>query len=122
MIKNFTDLEAWKEAHALTLLVYMATKEFPKEESYGLTSQLRRASISVESCIAEGFARYHYKDRVQFYIESRGSICEVESQSITARDLKYLNDLNFQKIYNQAERTAMVLGGLIRSTRKLIIK
>jgi len=58
----------------------------------------------------------------ELHIESRGSICEVESQSITARDLKYLNDLNFQKIYNQAERTAMVLGGLIRSTRKLIIK
>ena len=73
MIKNFTDLEAWKEAHALTLLVYMATKEFPKEESYGLTSQLRRASISVESCIAEGFARYHYKDRVQFYPPSQNT-------------------------------------------------
>lgn len=117
MIKTFTDLEAWKEAHELTLLVYKITKEFPKEEIFGLTSQLRRASISVESCIAEGFARYHYKDRVQFYIESRGSISEIESQSITAKDLKYISENDFRRIFDQAEKTAVILGGLIRSTR-----
>lgn len=66
MIKNFTDLEAWKEAHKLTLLIYKATKLFPESELFGLTSQLRRAAVSVESCIAEGFTRYHYKDRMNF--------------------------------------------------------
>ncbi len=55
IIKNFTDLDVWKEAHALTLLIYSLTKKFPKEELYGLTSQIKRAIISVESCIAEGF-------------------------------------------------------------------
>ncbi len=66
MIKNFTDLDVWKEAHKLTLLVYKETKTFPKDEMFGLVSQIRRAVVSIESCIAEGFARYHYKDRLNF--------------------------------------------------------
>lgn len=119
MIKNFTDLDAWKEAHKLTLIVYKVTKNFPKEETFGLTSQIRRAAVSVESCIAEGFARFHYKDRTQFYIESRGSIAEIESQAITSRDLEYLSSEDFNNIFGQAEKTAIILGGLIRSTRKL---
>jgi four helix bundle protein len=119
MIKNFTDLEAWKEAHKLTLLIYKITKNFPKDEMFGLTSQIRRASVSIESCIAEGFARYHYKDRAQFYTESRGSIAEVESQTITSKDLGYITPGEFEVIFDQAEKTAVILGGLIRSTKNL---
>lgn len=122
MIRNFTDLEAWKEAHKLTLIVYKHMRSFPKEEVFGLVSQLRRASISVESCIAEGFARFHYKDRVQFYMQSRGSVAEVESQSITSRDLNYLSGKVFKEIFDQAEKTAIILGGLIRSTKNLSSK
>lgn len=118
-INKFTDLEAWKEAHKLTLLVYQATKKFPREELYGLTSQLRSAAISIESCIAEGFNRFHYKDRLNFYYDARGSIGEVESQSITARDLEYMSKEDFEKIFNQAEKVGVILGGLIRSTENL---
>ncbi|MFH1863520.1 MAG: four helix bundle protein [bacterium] len=119
MIKNFTDLDVWKEAHKLTLLVYKETKTFPKDEMFGLISQIRRAVVSIESCIAEGFARYHYKDRLNFYYDARGSVAEVESQAITSRDLGYLSESQFKEIFNQSERVGVILSGLIRSTESL---
>ncbi|HLE48984.1 MAG TPA: four helix bundle protein [Patescibacteria group bacterium] len=122
LIKKFTDLDAWKEAHKLTLQIYKYTDLYPKSEEFGLKSQLRRAVISVESCIAEGFSRYHYKDRLNFYYDSRGSIAEVQSQLITSRDLKYLSEVKFTEAFNQSEKAGVVLGGLIRSTEKLIHK
>lgn len=119
MIKNFTDLDVWKEAHKLTLLVYKETKTFPKDEMFGLISQIRRAVVSIESCIAEGFARYHYKDRLNFYYDARGSVSEVESQIITAKDLGYLTGTLFEEIFKQAEKVGVILSGLIRSTERL---
>lgn len=118
-IKNFTDLEAWKEAHKLTLLVYKITNKFPKSELYGLTSQLRRAVVSIESCIAEGFSRFHYKDRLNFYYDARGSIGEVQSQLIDTKDLKFIKEIDFKSVWKQAERVNIILGGLIRSTQRL---
>ena len=119
MIKNFTDLEVWKEAHKLTLLIYKITQNFPKSEIYGLTSQLRRAAVSIESCIAEGFCRFHYKERLNFYYDSRGSIGEVQSQIIDAKDLKFINEEEFKQVFDQAEKIGIILGGLIRSTENL---
>lgn len=118
-INRFTDLEAWKEAHKLTLLIYQITGKFPKEELYGLTMQSRRAAVSIESCIAEGFSRYHYKDRLNFYYDARGSIGEVKSQSITAKDLEFMNKDDFERVFAQAEKVGVILGGLIRSTENL---
>lgn len=118
-IKDFIDLEAWKESHLLTLLVYECTQRFPKSELYGITSQLRRAVISIESCIAEGFCRFHYRERLQFYYDARGSVGEVKSQLITAKDLGFLLPRDFEKLYNQAEKAGVILAGLIRSTEKL---
>lgn len=119
MIKNFTDLEAWKEAHKLTLLIYKITNSFPKEEMFGLISQIRRAVISIESNIAEGFARFHYKDRLNFYFQARGSVSEVESQLITSKDLGYIKGKEFREILEQAEKVGRILSGLIRSTENL---
>jgi len=121
-INKFTDLEAWKEAHKLTLLIYKITQNFPREEMYGLTSQIRRAAISIESCIAEGFCRYHYKERLNFYYDARGSIGEVQSQSITGRDLQFMSEEDFVKVFDQAEKVGVILGGLIRSTENLSSK
>ena len=118
-IAKFTDLKAWEEAHNLTLFVYKYTKTFPRSETFGITSQLRRAAVSIESCIAEGFARFHYKDRLTFYYDARGSISEVQSQVITAKDLRYLNQAEFEEIWRQSETVAIILGGLIRSTENL---
>jgi len=78
-IKDFTNLNAWKEGHRLVLSVYEFTKEFPEDERFGLISQLRRASVSITSNIAEGFARYYFKDKVRFYYMARGSVSEVQN-------------------------------------------
>ena len=89
-IEKFEDLIAWQEAHRLTILIYEITAGFPQNEKFNLTSQVRRAVVSVESCIAEGFGRFHYKDRLNFYYDARGSLNEVFSQMITAKDLKFV--------------------------------
>ena len=118
-IQKFTDLHAWQEAHKLTLLVYKTTGKFPLDERFGLTSQIRRAIVSVESCIAEGFNRYHYKDRLNFYYDARGSLGEVQSQTITAYDLKFIPKEDFTQISELLEKVNIILGGLIRSTENL---
>lgn len=118
-ISKFADLDAWKEAHKLTLLVYKFTSEFPKTELYGLTSQLRRAVVSIESCIAEGFCRFHYKDRLNFYYDARGSTGEVQSQLIDAKDLRFIEESNFKLIWDQTEKVNLILNGLIRGTGRL---
>src|ERR1035437_1229381 len=97
-IKCFNDLKAWQEAHALVLMVYKCTESFPDKEKFGLTNQLRRAVISVTSNIAEGFGRQTSKEKIQFYYHSNGSLLEIKSQLFAGRDLKYLTDINFEKL------------------------
>jgi len=89
-IKSFTDLIVWQKGHALVLEIYKITSFFPKEELYGLTSQIKRAIISVTSNIAEGFVRHSKKEKVQFYYVSLGSITEVQNHLIIARDLHFI--------------------------------
>ena len=91
-IREFTDLNAWQKAHKVVLLTYRATKYFPKDEMFDLTNQMRRASISAESNIAEGFGRNTQKDKQHFFGIAKGSLLELQSQSITARDLEYLTE------------------------------
>jgi four helix bundle protein len=122
VIGSFKQLIAWQEAHKLTLTIYKITEHFPKTEIYNLISQLRRAAVSIESCIAEGFHRYHYKDRLVFFYDARGSIGEVQSQLIDALDLKYISQTEYNELENQTEKTARVLGGLIRQTQSLSVK
>jgi four helix bundle protein len=76
-IRNFYDLDAWKKGYLLTLEIYKVIVKFLKEELYGATSQLRRATSSITANIAEWFTRYHYKDKIRFYYNTRGSIVEV---------------------------------------------
>jgi len=118
-IKHFTDLDVWQEAHKLVLLIYKITSTFPSTEIYGITSQLRRAVVSITSCIAEGFYRYHYKDRLNFYYDARGSIGEVQSQIIESKDLGFCNEADFTKVWDLSEKVRMILQGLISSTEKL---
>lgn len=113
-IRSFTDLNAWREAHALALDVYSATKRFPKEEIFVLVSQMRRCAISIASNIAEGFSRNSAKDKLQFYAIALGSMTELQSQLMMARDMKYIDKAEFQKI---AEKT-VVVGKLINGLKK----
>ena len=84
---DFRQLKVWQKAHELTLKIYQITNRFPREELYGLTSQIRRASVSVASNIAEGDGRYHKSDKLKFFIDSRSSINEVKAQLLIAGDL-----------------------------------
>jgi four helix bundle protein len=78
--KKFQDLLVWQKAMELTVEIYRLTKSFPKEEAFGLTSQMRRAVISITSNVAEGFGRHGVREKDQFYAIARGSLYEVESQ------------------------------------------
>ena len=89
MTGDFTDLRIWQKAHELTLRIYKLTAKFPSEEKYGLVSQLRRAAVSVEANIAESHGRYHYADVVNFLLDSRASIFEVQDELMAARDVGY---------------------------------
>lgn len=113
-IKSFTDLETWKEGHKLVLIIYKITKDFPKEEMFGLTSQLRRAAISIVSNIAEGFSRNGQKEKIQFYYIAKGSNTEIQSQLLVAKDLGYLKDKDFGKIAEQSIKVNKLISGLIK--------
>ena len=101
----------------MALLTYELTKTFPKEEVYGLISQMRRAAVSITSNIAEGFGRRSYQERLRFYVIARGSVSELMSQWILSRDLKYLSLEDYSKVTEQLEATHKILGAFINKTR-----
>lgn len=116
-IKNFVDLYVWQMAHELVLCIYTKSLQFPKEELFGLTSQIRRASISTTSNIAEGFGRFSYKEKIQFYLIARGSLVEVQNQLLVARDVHYLSQEDFSIIYSKSISILKMLNGLIQASR-----
>jgi len=116
-IESFTDLNAWKQAHRLVLLIYKLTKHFPREELYSLVDQLRRAAISIVSNIAEGFSRESYKEKVQFYSTARGSTTEVQSQLLIAKDLGDISQTDFDEIAKLTIVVHKLLSGLIKSSK-----
>ena len=117
-IEKFQDLDAWKEGHKLVIDVYKISKLFPREEVFGLTSQIRRASVSITSNLAEGFGRQSYKDKNNFYQMAFGSIIEVRNQLLIARDVGYINDSNFDMIDNQAVKVEKICRGLIKKSHE----
>jgi four helix bundle protein len=119
-IKRFTDLNAWKEGHKLVLEIYRITKNFPKEELFGLTSQIRRAVISITSNVAEGFSRNSYKEKLQFYSVSLGSVTEVQNQLLIAKDIGYISSEDFKKFAEQTIIVSKLLNGLIKKSKSII--
>jgi len=91
-IEKFEDLIVWQKAHELVVQIYCITKDFPSDERFGLTSQIRRAVVSVTSNIAEGFIRFGVNDKKRFYNMAYSSLIEVKSQLYVARDLFYVNE------------------------------
>lgn len=91
-IKNFQDLRIWQKGIEVVKDLYLLTKKFPKEELYGLTSQMRRSAVSIPSNMAEGFRRYHNKEYKQFLYIALGSCAELETQIIIANELDYINE------------------------------
>ena len=86
---NYTDLRAWQKAMAFVLDIYRCTRVFPKDELYGLSSQMRRAAVSIPSNIAEGKGRSSHKELLQFLFRARGSLLELNTQLMIARDLGF---------------------------------
>ena len=116
-INSFTDLEAWQQAHLFAVKIYKATNNFPLSEQFGLSSQLRRASVSVGSNIAEGFSRQSSKEKLQFYSVARGSLVESQSQLLLARDVQYLDNDVYQGLADQATRVHKLVNGLSTSVK-----
>ncbi|TWU46491.1 four helix bundle protein [Rubripirellula reticaptiva] len=116
-MRDHRKLRAFELADQLVMSVYSATRTFPKDEMFGLTSQLRRASVSIASNIVEGCARNSEADFLRFLDMAFGSIREVEYQLTIARRLEYTNGETAEQLANQADETARVLAGLIRSLR-----
>ena len=113
--KNYRDLIAWQKAMDLVEMVYHATKGFPKEEVYGLTSQVQRAAVSIPSNIAEGQGRTSNREFQNFLSIAHGSVREVETQILIARRLHYLANDEAQPILNQAGEVGRLIKGLWNS-------
>jgi four helix bundle protein len=119
-IKEFTDLTSWQKAHNLALFVYKATDSFPQKEIFGITQQMRRAAVSIGSNIAEGFGRQGYKEKVQFYYIAHGSLTELKSQLLLAKDLGYLSNEKYDTIDAALIDTHKVLQGLISKSKSFL--
>ena len=111
--KNFEDLLVWKKGHQFVLEVYTITKQFPKEEIYGLTSQFRRAAVSITANIAEGYKRISNKEKLRFYNIAQASLEECKYFLILARDLEYTDQ--FQKLNNLINEVSKMLNSYCRS-------
>jgi len=117
-LKSFKDLIVWQKAVDLAVSVYKITKEFPQEELYTLTNQMRRAVISISSNIAEGFKRYHKKEKQQFYNIAYGSTAELESQMEIALKLQLLSKKDYQILLSIITEVSKLIDSLIKSINK----
>ena|SRR5581483_6940202 len=115
MSGTFRDLKAWQRAFELALTVYDLTRTFPRDEMYGLTSQIRRASVSVVSNIAEGKGRASDKDLLRFLGNAKGSLFELETQVALAERLAYINPSKAQRLIAQITETGKLVSGLMRA-------
>jgi four helix bundle protein len=115
MAQIYRDLKVWQKAVSLVTELYRVTQDFPPQETYGLTSQIRRAAISIPSNIAEGHGRRTRKDYHHFVIQARGSLLELETQIIISQNLKYLKAESSAALLNQTSEIGRMLNGLLKS-------
>ena len=114
-IKKFTELLVWQKAHTFVLDIYKTTEKFPASEQFGLTSQLRRAAVSITSNIVEGFDRGSPKEFKQFLIVARASLSETQNQTLIALDLNYISRDRFDALAVQSIEIHKMINGLIKS-------
>lgn len=108
---TFEKIVAWQKAHAFVLAVYQITRMFPEDEKFGLTSQFRRAAVSIEANIAEGYKKLSKADKLRFMNISQGSIEECRDYIILSRDLGYIDDVIFSNLYDKIEEASRLLHG-----------
>ena len=121
-MSNYKNLDAWKVAMQLVKEVYLLTKKFPKEEIYALTSQCKRAAVSIPANIAEGLGRQYKKDTLQFLHISRGSVYELETLLNIAVMVEIIREDDFTRINPLVEKALQVLNGFINYNQKADLK
>jgi four helix bundle protein len=112
--KTYKELDVWIKSRAFVKEIYLSTKEFPKDELFGLTSQMRKCAVSIPSNIAEGYGRQYKKETIQFFHIARGSLYELETQLYIAADLTYLPEPKLALMILQLEECRKLLSGLIK--------
>src|SRR3954447_18716697 len=117
-VRSYKELIAWQQGIKLVSEVYHCTQDFPKQESYGLTNQLRRAAVSIPSNIAEGQGRLTRGEFKQFLGHARGSLFEVESQIFIASNLGYLNAESANNLLQRVTELGRILNGLLNSLER----
>ena len=118
MVQSYKDLIVYQKSYKLALVIYQITKNFPKEEIYGLTSQMRRSSVSIPCNIAEGYRRGHRKEYIQFLYVAHGSCGELETLLSLSQDLGLIEKDLFENLYRLQEEVSKLLKGLIVSLSK----
>ena len=118
-MKSYLDLDVWKGSRELVREVYELTRNFPKEEQYGLSSQMRRCAVSMPSNIAEGSGRNYSKDSIQFFFIARGSLYELETQLYLSFDQKYCSEIQLNELLSRISKRKQMLNGLINYYEKL---
>lgn len=118
-IQTFEDLNCWKEAHKFLLEIYKTTEKFPKTEQFSLTSQMRRAGVSITSNIAEGFSRGTYNDKIHFYNMAQGSVTELQNQLILAKDLGYIAGEKYENLREHSILVHKLITGFIKGARRI---
>jgi four helix bundle protein len=113
-MQDFKELKVWQRAHQLTLAIYRDTACFPREELYGLTNQIQRASVSVSSNIAEGCGRGSNAEFERFLHIAMGSASELEYQLLLSHDLQYMNDVAYEQLQQETVEMKRMLNGLIQ--------
>ncbi|MBI1347197.1 four helix bundle protein [bacterium] len=116
-MKNFRDLQIWDRSHQLTLAIYRLTQEFPKTETYGLVSQMRRSASSIPTNIAEGCGRNTERDFARFLDNAMGSASELEYQLILTRDLKYISLDIFEVTFAELTEIKRMLNAFMQRLR-----
>jgi four helix bundle protein len=112
-LSSYTQLEAWKKARQLVAEIYRLTSKFPKEEVYGLSSQMRRAAVSIPSNIAEGCGRQYKKETIQFQFMARGSQYELETELYLAFDLELISEMELSQALELLVECRKLLSGFI---------
>ncbi|MEA1970320.1 MAG: four helix bundle protein [Thermodesulfobacteriota bacterium] len=115
VLKNFKELKVWQKSYKLCLEIYRITAKFPKEEKYGLTSQIRRSAVSIPSNIAEGYGRKTTLDYIRMLYISYGSVCELETQILLAGDLDLIEKGVLSKLKEDIAESERMLKSLIKS-------
>jgi four helix bundle protein len=117
---SYQDLRAWQLGMDVARAIHIVTRDFPKNELYGITAQLRRASVSIPSNIAEGQGRAHRREFEHFLSHARGSLYEVETQLRLSRDFEYLHASDYDKLTSLTRELGRVLNGLINAVYEQI--